>query len=200
MKPLLIFAFVFMGAYCMADCLACFELRKVEIITNDGLKKTGYVYWNEAWLSGEMQQWANKFPQSLIALYKTMPERPIQLIKKIYTVKNDSLFEFKVTTQEDISEVTVNQIKEIREIDKEAKKYQGVFSLDIYTLHEIKLLNTNPFATYRTEDAAGEYYYLSYSKDIDRKQLQRIEEKKYPERDIELKKNKGIIRVVVGYD
>jgi hypothetical protein len=194
--------FVLVMNSAMADCLACWELRKVEFVMTNGSKQTGFVYWNEAWLDGNLknwEKWTNRFPESFVELHRTRPDQKVHLIRKLFTVKNDSLFEFKVTTKEELVQFDINQIKEIKEIDKDSKKYRGAGSISVYTQEEIQILNTNPFATYRVEDSMSDTYFLSYKKGVDRKHLKRISEATYAEQKSELKRN-GVLLVTISYD
>jgi hypothetical protein len=202
MRHFFILTFVLVVNSAMADCLACWELRKVEVVLTNGSKKIGFVYWNEAWLNENLknwEKWANKFPESFVELHRTTPNQKVHMIRKLFTVKNDSLFEFKVTTKEDLVQFDINQIKEIKEIDKDSKKYQGAGIISVYTQEEIQILNTNPFATYREEDSVSDTYFLSYKKGVDRKHLKKISEVTYAEQESELKRN-GVLLVTISYD
>src|SRR5687767_9321956 len=105
--------FLFSIESATADCLACWQLRKVEIKLNDRSKKIGFVYWNEAWLNGNLknwEQWTNRFPDSFLELHRTRPEQKIRMLTKLFTIKNDSLFEFKVTTKKHQLEIDVRDV------------------------------------------------------------------------------------------
>ena len=73
--------------------MACWILRKVEITINNGDRITGFVQWNEAWLTGnEMQKWQNKFPESLVPYYQSLNYKlEILVVKDLILVRNDSL-------------------------------------------------------------------------------------------------------------
>lgn len=205
MRYLFFLSFLFISNLAQADCLACWELRKVRIVLTNDSVRTGYVYWNEAWLGSNLKDWEtwkNRFPESMVALYKITPERKIHMILKLFTVKNDSLFEFNVTTKAHQVELYVNQIRGIEELDKTAKKYEGAGPLPVYSLEEIKLLNTNPFAFYRLEDSVSETYYLSYNKEITRKQLKEMITETNPDREAvdAILKRKKILIVDIFFD
>jgi hypothetical protein len=185
-----------------ADCLACWELRKVEIKFNDGSKKTGFVYWNEAWLNGNLknwEKWANRFQESFLELHKTSPDQKIHMLTKVFTVNNDSLFEFKATTKKHQLELDVKDVMTIVEVDKASKKYQGAGDIPVYSEEDIQILNSNPFATYTVNISVADIYFLSYNKNIDRKKLKKITEEKPNAQPAELRKI-GVLIVNIGYD
>lgn len=194
--------FLFSIKLVAADCLACWELRKVEIKLNDGSKKIGFVFWNEAWLNGNLEnweKWTNRFPDSFLAFHKTTPEQKIRMLTKLFTIRNDSLFEFKVTTKEHQFEFDAKDVMAIVEIDKESKKYKGAGDLQVYTEEDIQILNSNPFATYTVDISVADVYFLSYNKDIGRRKLRKISEERYYAQQEELRKN-GVLIVTIGYD
>jgi hypothetical protein len=186
-----------------ADCLACWELRKVEIILKNGESKTGFVHWNESWLNEKVKNWKelrNKFPENLLECYRNSPDnREILVLTKLTTVKNDSLIEFKATTEKDQFRISVDEIVKMVELEKNLEKYQGAGSIPIYTQAELDSLKTNPYATYQMDISVSDVYFLSYNKDIKRQQLREISESDYwPEKE-ELAK-KGVIIITLGYD
>jgi hypothetical protein len=202
MRFIIAIIFLFSVKSVAADCLACWQLRKVEVKLNDGSKKIGFVYWNEAWLNGNLknwEKWTNKFPESFLELHKTRPEQKIHLLTKLFTIKNDSLFEFKVTTKKHQLEFDVKDVKSIIEIDKESKKYEGAGEIQVYSEDDIQILNSNPFATYTVNISVADVYFLSYNKDMDRRKLKTISEDKYYAQEVELR-IKGVLLVTMNYD
>jgi hypothetical protein len=202
MKLIITVFFLFSIKSVAADCLACWQLRKVEIRLNESSTKTGFVYWNESWLYGNLknsEKWANRFPENFLEWHRTRPEQKIHMLTKLFTIKNDSLFEFKVTTIAHQLEIDVKDIIGIIEIDKESKRYEGAGYIPVFSEAEIKILNSNPFATYTINISVADVYFLSYNKDIDRKKLKVISEDKYFGEESELKK-KGVLFVTINYD
>ncbi|HMG89830.1 MAG TPA: hypothetical protein VK589_07215 [Chryseolinea sp.] len=184
-----------------ADCLACWELRKVEITLKNGETRTGFVFWNEAWLDETIENWKelrNKFPENFMALHRSKPGQNIYLLTKLTTVKNDSLQEFKAITKEDQLGIRPDEVTVITELDQGLKKYEGAGKIPVYTLEELNKLNTNPYATYQYEGAVSDDFFLSYNKKITRQQLKKISENNEIGPD-ELTKM-GVIIVTIGYD
>jgi len=184
-----------------ADCLACWELRKVNVILKNGETKTGFVYWNESWLDGTTKNWKelkNRFPVNFIEYHRSRPQQKFHLLTKLTTVKNDSLFGFKAITKEDQQAIQTEDIQKMVELDKDSKKYQGAGDIPIYTLEELKQLMTNPYATYLSSGPVSDTYFLSYNKKIARQQLKEISETNEIKPD-ELTKM-GVLIVSIGYD
>ncbi len=185
-----------------ADCLACWELRKVEITLTNGEIISGYIEWNESWL-GEVSlytQWQNKFPESLIPYYKSLKyERKIILYKEIFIIKNDSIDEFAATKEECKLNLDYRKVKSVRELDKKAKRYHGADDLPVFTQEQIDKLKTNPFAMVEIDESVFSVFFLSYNPEITRKQLNKITENDREQRAIEFK-NKGVIVYIIGYD
>jgi len=50
MRTLLVLLLLINVSLAMADCLACWELRKVEVVLKSGQRMVGFVHWNESWL------------------------------------------------------------------------------------------------------------------------------------------------------
>lgn len=203
MKALLII-FISLMTFNIAhgSCLACWELRKVEITYNNGAVKTGYVEWNEGWISPTLnyEKWHNKFPESFVQFYNTFqPTYDVYLYTKIYPVKNDSIGEFMATTKENIIKIDFKQIKSIREIEKKAENYWGADEMPVFTLEEIEKLRTNPVALIVIQDSISDTYFLSYNPAITRKQLNAVNENNYEQKAVELKK-KGVIVYTIGFD
>lgn len=184
-----------------ADCLACWELRKVNVILKNGETKTGFVYWNESWLDETTKNWKelkNKFPDNFIEYHRSRPQKTFHLLTKLTTVKNDSLSGFKAITKDDQQAILTEDIQKMIELDKDSKKYQGAGDIPIYTLEELKKLNTNPNATYLSSGPVSDIYFLSYNKKVTRQQLRKISE------DNEIKPDEltkmGVLIVNIGYD
>jgi hypothetical protein len=202
MRFIIAIFFLFSIEAVAADCVACWQLRKVEVKLNDGSMKIGFVHWNEAWLIGSLknwEKWIDRFPQSFLELHKARPEQKILMLTKLFTIRNDSLFEFKVTTKEHKIEFDVKDVMSMTEIDIESKKYEGAGDIPVYSEDDIEVLNSNPFATYSVNISVADVYFLSYNKDIDRKKLIKISEGRYFDEETELKK-KGVLFVTIAYD
>jgi hypothetical protein len=185
-----------------ADCLACWELRKVEITLTNGEIMTGFVRWNESWvvLLEDWKVWKNNFPQSLIHYHKSIPNnQDILVLTKLTNVKNDSLFEFKATTEKDQFIIRPEEIDRIVEIDEESKRYQSAGGIPVYTETELETLNKNPYAAYHKDIGVADVYFLSYNKRINKQMLQEYSKSEYWTKKDELSM-KGVIIVILSYD
>jgi hypothetical protein len=193
----------FASSEAKADCLACWELHKVEITFNTGLTKTGFVYWNDQWLGayggGDWAKWKNKFPESFVAHYKHKQDTfSISLIQRLYNIKNDSLPGFIATTEADIFKFKISDLKRIIEIDKGARRIAGAGEVLVYSLKEMEILKTNPFATFYVQESVFDAYLVSYNKEINREALRKLTAGgRYPEKDW---KSLGVLFVVFDFD
>ena len=184
-----------------ADCLACWELRKVDVILKNGETRTGFVYWNESWLDEATKNWRelkNKFPENFIEYHRSRPQQKFHLLTKLTTVKNDSIFEFLATTNEDQQIILTDEILKMFEIDKGSKKYQGAGDIPMFTPEELRRLKTNPYATYLSSGPVSDICIFSYNKKVTRQQLKKISENNEIKPE-ELTKM-GVITVTMGYD
>jgi hypothetical protein len=184
------------------DCLACWELRKVEITCTNGKTLTGYVQWNESWLvlMPDYKVWQNRFPESYVPYYSQFKHQcDIFLYKQVFPVKNDSIREFIATKKECMVKFDIKQIKSIREIDKDKKKYTGADELPVFTQAEINRLRTNPIAMKVVDQGVADIIFLSYNPSITGKQLSTIDEQNYEQKKV-LLKGKGVICYSLGYD
>src|SRR5688572_1750772 len=86
---LFLLAIILASTTVKADCLACWELRKVEITLKNGETKTGFVQWNDSWLNEKVENWKelrNKFPENLLECYRSSPNnREILVLTKLMT-------------------------------------------------------------------------------------------------------------------
>lgn len=78
--PVICFAFLFQPSSLHADCLACFELKGVQVTMKDGQKYSGYVGWNHAWFTSREK---SRFPDTLLSResWEPYPREPIPLYK-----------------------------------------------------------------------------------------------------------------------
>jgi hypothetical protein len=196
------FLLILIVNHSQAGCLACWEQRKVEIILTTGDTLTGYVEWNELWISAvpNFKKWENKFPESLVPLYANLPyQKELVLIKEFIDLKNDSIAPFFCTKTEFKQQLDYNQILSIKELDKAEKKREGVNDVLVLTQQEIEKLQTNPFAIIRVEEAVSVTYFLSYNPLITKQELISIAARDYEDKIPELK-TKGVIVYSISYD
>lgn len=186
-----------------ASCLACWEQRKVEIVLKTGDTLTGYVEWNELWISSipNFKKWENKFPQSLVPLYENLPnKKELVLIKEFIDIKNDSITPFFCTKKELRRLLDFKQIRSIKELNEKEKKREGANDVLVLTQQEIDKLTTNPFAVLRIEEPISDTYFISYNPLINKQILRSMVSKKNYEDLIPELKSKGIIVYSISYD
>lgn len=152
--------------------MACWVLRKVEVTLTDGTILKGYVQWNESRISESLDfnKWQNKFPESLVPYYKNLPyKRDLILIQEIFFIRNDSIGEIFASKKECLKTLDLNQIKTVKELDKNAKRLEGLGEILTFTQDEINKLKTNPIATMRIKIEPTDVYFISYNPEIERR-------------------------------
>lgn len=184
-----------------ADCLNCWELRKVEITLNNGQIITGYVKWNEIWLNDVLDTtvWKNRFPESLLPYYQNLSYKwDLEFITELFIISNDSIDEFIATKAESTGNLDFTKIKSVREIDKGAKIYHGIDEIQILSQNDIDKLKRNPVAVFYYDAGIFGTYFLSYNPAITAKVLSGINEQNYQKMVVDLKA-KGVIVYTFGY-
>ena len=184
-----------------ADCLNCWELRKVEITLNNGQIITGYVKWNEIWLNDVLDTtvWKNRFPESLLPYYQNLSYKwDLEFITELFIISNDSIDEFIATKAESTGNLDFTKIKSVREIDKGAKIYHGIDEIQILSQNDIDKLKRNPVAVFYYDAGIFGTYFLSYNPAITAKVLSGINEQNYQKMVTDLKA-KGVIVYTFGY-
>jgi len=184
-----------------ADCLTCWELRKVEITMTSGETVSGYIKWNETWLNDIIDTtiWKNKFPESVLPYYQKLGfTYELELFTEIFIIKNDSIDEFIATKPECQGNLDYTKIKSVRELDKGAKIYHGAEEILIFSQRDIDRLKTNPYSTFYYDSSLFGTNFLSYNKAITRNEFSKINEDNY-DRMVADFKAKGVIVYTVGY-
>ncbi|NTW25903.1 MAG: hypothetical protein HGA37_14495 [Lentimicrobium sp.] len=200
-RILVLFILVFGFNTTQADCLNCWELRKVEITMNSGEVVTGYLKWNEIWLNDVLDTavWKNRFPESLLPYYQNLSYKwDLELITEVFIIKNDSISEFIATKAACVGNLDYTKIKSVRELDPTAKKYHGIDEIQLLTQNEIDKLKTNPVAVFYYDSSVFGTYFISYNPAITFKVLNEINEENYSRKVTELKA-KGVIVYSFGY-
>jgi hypothetical protein len=201
-KYLIVFLLALTVNDAKASCLACWEQRKVEIVLTTGDTLTGYVEWNELWISTipELEKWKDKFPESLVPFYRNAPcKKQLVLIKEFIDVKNDSIDAFFCTKNELKQLLDYNQILSVKELDISKKKREGADDVLILTQPEIDKLRTNPVAVIVIEEPVSDTCFLSYNPLITKQILRSITPENYRDKIPELKM-KGVIVYSISYD
>jgi len=150
MKRIFIFLVLAIGfTVANAQCISCWELRKVEITMKTGQSITGYVKWNEVWLNGVLDTavWKNRFPESLLPYYENLGYKwDLEFITEIFVIRNDSIPEFYATKAVSTGNLDYTKIQSVRELDKGSENYHGVGDIQIFSQAEIDKLKRNPVA------------------------------------------------------
>ncbi len=202
MKRIFIFLVLAIGfTVANAQCISCWELRKVEITMKTGQSITGYVKWNEVWLNGVLDTavWKNRFPESLLPYYENLGYKwDLEFITEIFVIRNDSIPEFYATKAVSTGNLDYTKIQSVRELDKGSENYHGVGDIQIFSQAEIDKLKRNPVAVLFYTSAYFGTYFLSYNPAITTAVLSRINEDNYSKMVVDLKE-KGVIVYSVGY-
>lgn len=202
MKHLFILFIVLLGYNAAkADCLSCWELRKVEITLKSGSMITCYIKWNEAWLNGvvDTSVWKNRFPESLVAYYENLGYKwDLEVYEEIYLIKNDSINPFVATKPEKTGALDYEKINTIRELDQDGKIYRGMGEILAFTQEEINKMMTNPLAVFYFDSAYYSTWFLNYNKYVTAEEFSKITVDNIKEKTSELKK-KGVIVFTFGY-
>lgn len=201
-KLLLLLIILLISTTAKADCMACWYLRKVEIVMNTGDTLTGFVRWNESWIVkfDDWNDWKNMFPSSLLHYHNSQPSNQnILVIKNLSFIRNDSLTEFKAALKSDTLIINSHNISSITKLDNQSEKYSGAGGIPVYSQTELDMLNGNPHAIYHEDVGVADVYLLSYNDEISKEMLGEIMETNYWGKREELR-DKGVLIVILSYD
>lgn len=194
-------ASLFRPGYLHADCLACFELKGVQVTMKDGQKHTGYVGWNPAWFTSREK---SKFPDTLLnrESWGPYPRESIPLYRKVYTIRFPVTA--LVTGTRDSLTLRFSDVDTMSAKPMEHDGYQGAGGLPVLSLTAIRLLSESmPFASIKQDAEVVDHYLISFNPDIDETELLEIYDKlkKWitPEKMKELEESR-IIFYSVAYD
>ena len=166
------FAFLFQPSYLHADCLACFELKGVQITMKDGQKYSGYVGWNPAWFTSREK---SKFPDTLLRResWGPYPRESIPLYRKVYSIRFPvtSL----VTNNSDLLTLRFSVVESMSAKPMEHDGYQGAGGLPVLSLTAIRLLSeSKPYASIMLDADVADHYLISFHPEIDEPKLRKI--------------------------
>ena len=197
----LICVFLFNGFSATADCLACWELKKVHITLKNDKEITGFVRWNEIWIyrMENSEELKNKFPQSLVPYYGYIKNSELLIYTQLIDVGNDSIMNFKATSESSIQKIKVSDIDTIKEIQSDSEKVYGAGDLPAFSDKELKLLKKNPYATHSFNVNVADVFFLSYSAEIKREDLAKISKTDYYLKKKDLLEQ-DIVIIILSYD
>jgi hypothetical protein len=181
-----------------ADCIACYSLYGVKIITFNGDTVIGYAKWNDTWadVNDEERILNYKFPEKMMNHLAAEKISNLILIRNVYVCK----YPFKnafVITRDCIDTIKISTIKSISARPDKLEWVSGAGEIPMVLNSTVKLLLTKPFAQLYTESLGGatDSYLLSYNKHVAIDSLERLlKQPKYIYNHLlELEKEKVIV-------
>jgi hypothetical protein len=185
---------------CIAECLACWELKGVIVTLKNGKIIKGYAAWNDAWAAmnyefrGKLSK-KKKFPEVIFD-----PLAGIEDIA-IYTHVRSVKYPPKrvVATRQPI----VVKVKKIRDVELNPGShdgYCGAGSLPVVSLRIARLLQTKPMASCVYEEGSAEVNLLSYDRSFRAEEFKRLCEKRISDEEFEKMNMENVIRLEYAYD
>ena len=155
-----------------ADCLACYSLYGVRIITFSDDTLTGYVQWNNSWadVNDEERILGYKFPENMMHHLAMEKAHNLTLISNVYICK----YPFKnafVITRDCIDTIKISMIKSISTRPDSLEWVGGAGSIPMVLNTTVKMLQTKPFAQLKIEEPISVSYLLSYNKHVNKDSL-----------------------------
>jgi hypothetical protein len=163
---------LFQPNYLHADCLACFELKGVQVTMKDGQKYSGYVGWNPAWFTSREK---SKFPDTLLSResWGPYPRESIPLYRKVYTIRFPMTA--LVTRKGDSLTLRFSDVETMSGKPMEHDGYQGAGGLPVLSLTAIQLLSkSKPYASIKQDADVADHYLISFNPEIDETKLRKI--------------------------
>ena len=154
-----------------ADCLACSELKGVQIETKNGDSQKGYVSWNPAWFKERQHA---RFPEALLSpeSWENDLPRTVRLYKTLYRIKHP--LSILVTTNAGTVTLSLRDIRRIVPFPQEHDGYQGA-GLPVLSQTAIRLLSQEePYALFKDDSGPTDIYLISFKKGIDKEKLRHI--------------------------
>ncbi len=170
--PVICFVFLFQPSNLHADCLACFELKGVQVTMKDGQKYSGYVGWNPAWFTSREK---SKFPETLLSResWGPYPRESIPLYRKVYTIRFPMTA--LVTRNRDLLTLRFSDVETMSAKPMEHDGYQGAGGLPVHSLMAIRLLSeSKPYASIKQDADVADHYLISFNPEIDEPKLRKI--------------------------
>lgn len=154
-----------------AGCIACFQLKGVEITLNDGRIVRGHMTWNDMWVTGWTET-EKKFPDIVFELGKTESVSVYTHLKWIKFPTGGV-----VATQESVR-IPVWEIKRLVPKPGGFEGVDGATKLPVVSERTADLLQTPPEASCTWDEGVADVYWVSYNKNITKAQIDCLCEKK----------------------
>lgn len=172
--PNAIFVFIFFNSLfqlrAIADCLACWEMRGVKIITFENDTIYGYVTWNDSWYTISQGCSLAKFPKCFIDDHLTRKRFKFNLYKKIFLV-NYPYQNAYVVRRSDVITIEIKNIKRISAKRLPHNGLPGAGEVVVVSDSLVSILQKRPFAQYALYESCWDIYFLSYNKNINEDSL-----------------------------
>jgi hypothetical protein len=166
----LLFFTALFPVHASADCIACFQLKGVEVILNDGRIVTGYIPWNDSWVTG----WAEtekKFPDIVFELGKTESVSVYTHLKWIKFPIGGVVATLKPL------EISIWEIKQLLAKPGGFEGVDGATKLPVVSERTADLLQTPPQASCTYDASVADVYWVSYNKNVTKAQIDCLCEK-----------------------
>jgi hypothetical protein len=184
-----------------ADCLACWQMYGVKIITYDGYTLFGYVTWNYSWFEvygGGILKEEVPFPKCFIDYYLKKNRNKFCLYRRIYIMD----YPYKGAYVVKKSDIYTIKIRDIKRISFWRGRYNGLSGAGgVVTVNDsvFSLLQRKPFAQYTVDTGVSDVYFLSYNKAILEDSLKKISESNFWNKKDEYEQS-GVIILEYSYD
>lgn len=195
---------------CLADCIACWQLKGVLVRLKDGTTIDGYATWNDGWATlgylGSNAQGQRSLKQ-IIETQKEFPEvilDPAADIDSIGIYTHLRSIEYPlakglVTTRDPI-QVKVREIQDLKLNPGPHDGYHGAGSLPLVSPRIADLLQTKPEASCDYDDGGADVYWVSYDKSFPAEELRRLCEQRVTGEETDKLEGRDIISLYFFYD
>ncbi len=158
----------------LTTCMACFQLRGVEIILDDGRIVKGYIAWNDEWVT-VFTNTKKKFPDIIFL-------REDRDVVSVYTHLRTIKFPIKgIVATKDPMVIRIPEIKRLVAKPGAFEGMAGATRLPLVSERIARLLQMPPEG-YCTYDASvADVYWVSYNKNITKAQIDCLCEKQAEE-------------------
>jgi hypothetical protein len=147
-----------------ADCIACFQLKGVEVILKDGRIVTGHMPWNDSWVAVRTKT-KKKFPDIVFELGKTGSVSVYTHLKSIKYPINGV-----VATQKPLR-IPISDVKQLIAKPGGFEGVDGATRLPVVSERIADLLQTPPEAFCTWDANVADVYWVSYNKNIPKAQI-----------------------------
>jgi len=207
-----IIAILMLGALitsdCLADCVACWQLKGVVVRLKNGSLIEGYATWNDAWAEFEYKYSGKGDPPR--GAGKTFPDvifDPAARIDSIYVYTQLRSIKYPrngalVATRERVS-LSVKDIKELQLKPGPHDGYEGAGYIPQVSEKMADLLQTKPVASCEYDMGLADVYWVSYDKNFPAKELQLLcsdEKATLSKKELTSFAARGVFELYFAYD